>query len=146
MVTVKAIIAMAAIWIGDIFFGACLTEALAVNVCSPFPNQWMLALNFYEPKLMLQNMENPLTRQLGVNHSSYKTASPDYLRRRRALVTKGERRLGRTIRKLENSVELSRKEGRARESEKKVREETHASSAEDSPVQNLRDLSIRRKD
>jgi len=62
------------------------------------------------------------------------------------MVTKGERRLGRTIRKLENSVELSPKESRAKESEKKVREETHASSAEDSPVQNLRDLSIRRKD
>lgn len=62
------------------------------------------------------------------------------------VVTKGERRLGRTIRKLENSVELSPKESRAKESEKKVREKAQASSAEDSPVQNLRDLVIRRKD
>ena len=59
------------------------------------------------------------------------------------MVTKGERRLGRTIRKLENSVELSPKESRAKESEKKVREKAQAAleCAEDSPVQNLRDLS-----
>ena len=64
------------------------------------------------------------------------------------VVTKGERRLGRTIRKLENSVELSPKESRAKESEKKVREKAQASSecAEDSPVQSLRDLSTRKKD
>jgi hypothetical protein len=64
------------------------------------------------------------------------------------VVTKGERRLGRTIRKLENSVELSPKESRAKESEKKVRENAQAvlECAEDSPVQNLRDLSIRSKD
>ena len=62
------------------------------------------------------------------------------------MVTKGERRLGRTIRKLENSVELSPKESRAKESEKKVREPAQASSAEDSPVQNLRELSTRKKD
>ena len=64
------------------------------------------------------------------------------------MVTKGERRLGRTIRKLENSVELSPKESRAKESEKKYREKAQAFSecAEDSPVQNLRDLLIRRKD
>lgn len=62
------------------------------------------------------------------------------------VVTKGERRLGRTIRKLENSVELSPKESRAKESEKKVREKAQASSAEDSPVQSLRDLLIRGKD
>ena len=63
------------------------------------------------------------------------------------MVTKGERRLGRTIRKLENSVELSPKESRAKESEKKVRENAQAVSecAEDSPVQNLHDL-VRRKD
>jgi hypothetical protein len=64
------------------------------------------------------------------------------------VVTKGERRLGRTIRKLENSVELSPKESRAKESEKKYREkaQTTPECAEDSPVQNLRDLLIRRKD
>ena len=64
------------------------------------------------------------------------------------MVTKGERRLGRTIRKLGNSVELSPKESRAKESEKKCKEKAQAASecAEDSPVQNLRDLLIRGKD
>jgi len=63
------------------------------------------------------------------------------------LVTKGQRRLGRTIRKLENSVELSSKESRARESEKKYREKTQSSSecAEDAPVQSLRDLLVRKE-
>jgi len=38
------------------------------------------------------------------------------------MVTRGQRRLGRTIRTLENSVELSAKENKAREAEKKYRE------------------------
>ena len=64
------------------------------------------------------------------------------------MVTKGERRLGRTIRKLENSVELSGKESRARESEKKYRENARAASGftKDSPVQDIRDAFIRKKD
>ena len=64
------------------------------------------------------------------------------------MVTKGERRLGRTIRKLENSVEFSSKESREKNAEKKYREKAQACSerAEDSPVQNLRDLLIRSKD
>ena len=64
------------------------------------------------------------------------------------MVTKGERRLGRTIRKLENSVEFSSKESHARISEEKYRENTRAASgfAEDSPVQNLRDAFARKKD
>ena len=64
------------------------------------------------------------------------------------MVTKGQRRLGRTIRKLENSVELSSKENRARESEKKYKEKAQSSSecAEDAPVQSLRDLLIRKED
>jgi hypothetical protein len=64
------------------------------------------------------------------------------------MVTKGERRLGRTIRNLENSVELSTKESQAKESEKKYREKTQAFSgcSEDSPVQSLRDPLIRKKD
>jgi hypothetical protein len=37
------------------------------------------------------------------------------------MVTKGERRLGRTIRKLENSVEFSAKETRAKQSEKEYK-------------------------
>jgi len=63
------------------------------------------------------------------------------------MVTKGQRRLGRTIRNLENSVELSSKESRAKESEKKYKEKVHSSTecGEDSPVQSLRDRSIERK-
>jgi len=55
--------------------------------------------------------------------------------------TIGERRLGRTICKLGNSVELSSKEGNAKVAEKKFRQKTQAVNGrcEDSPVQNLRD-------
>jgi len=56
------------------------------------------------------------------------------------MVTKGQRRLGRTIRKLENSVEFSAKESEARESERKYREKIEQ-DFEISPVQNLRYLS-----
>ena len=64
------------------------------------------------------------------------------------MVTKGQRRLGRTIRKLENSVELSSKESRARESEKKYREKVQSSSdcSEDSPVQSLSNVTLRKED
>ena len=55
------------------------------------------------------------------------------------MVTRGHRRLGRTIRNLENSVEFSPKESKARESEKKYREKIKQ-NLEDSPVQNLRYL------
>jgi len=56
------------------------------------------------------------------------------------MVTKGQRRLGRTIRKLENSVELSSKETKAKESEKKYKEKAHTALEcnDDSPVQSLR--------
>jgi hypothetical protein len=55
--------------------------------------------------------------------------------------TIGERRLGRTIYKLGNSVELSSKEGNAKVAEQKFRQKTQAVNGwcEDSPVQNLRD-------
>ncbi len=55
--------------------------------------------------------------------------------------TVGERRLGRTIYKLGNSVELSSKEGKAKVAEQKYKKETKAAngSDEDSAVQNLRD-------
>jgi hypothetical protein len=58
------------------------------------------------------------------------------------MVTKGERRIGRTIRKLENSVEFSEKEALAKKSEKRCRENVQKTtgSTEDSPVQNLRNL------
>jgi hypothetical protein len=64
------------------------------------------------------------------------------------MVTRGERRLGRTIRKLSNSVEFSTKETTARESEKVEREKARSLSgyADDPPIQSLRDLVIRRKD
>ncbi len=57
------------------------------------------------------------------------------------MVTRGARRIGRTIRKLGNSVELSSKESTAKESEKKYREKARKLSGydEDSPVQSIRD-------
>jgi len=63
----------------------------------------------------------------------------------RAVATRGERRLGRTIRKLEGSVELSAKESKAKEAEKKYKQQvqTSLSYTDDSAVQNLRALSKR---
>jgi hypothetical protein len=57
--------------------------------------------------------------------------------------TVGERRIGRTIYKLGNSVELSSKEGKAKLAEQNHKQKTQAApgSTEDSPVQNLRDPS-----
>ena len=65
----------------------------------------------------------------------------------RCTATRGERRIGRTIYKLGNSVELSSKEGRAKLEEQKYKQKTQASRgyAEDSPIQNLRDSSKRNK-
>jgi hypothetical protein len=59
----------------------------------------------------------------------------------RCTETRGQRRLGRTIRKLEGSVELSAKEDKAKESEKNYKQKTLASQGytSDSAVQNLRD-------
>ena len=59
----------------------------------------------------------------------------------RAVVTKGHsrRRLGRTIRNLENSVELSPKESFAKMDEQKYKAKMqHQSASDDSPVQSLR--------
>jgi hypothetical protein len=55
--------------------------------------------------------------------------------------TIGERRLGRTIYKLGNSVELSSKEGKAKVDEQKQKHQaqTEAGYGGDSPVENLRD-------
>ena len=66
----------------------------------------------------------------------------------RCTVTKGQRRIGRTIRKLENSVELSSKEGIAKIAEQKYKQKTQAAQGytDDSPIQNLRDASKRQKD
>ncbi|MGD6806843.1 MAG: hypothetical protein ACQCN4_07775 [Candidatus Bathyarchaeia archaeon] len=57
--------------------------------------------------------------------------------------TIGERRLGRTIYKLGNSVELSSKEGKAKlaENNYKQKVQTEQGYSEDSPVQNLCDSS-----
>jgi hypothetical protein len=59
----------------------------------------------------------------------------------RCTVTKGQRRIGRTIRKLEGSVELSDKESRAKVAEKTFKQRTQTASGytDDSPVENLRD-------
>jgi hypothetical protein len=64
------------------------------------------------------------------------------------MVTKGQRRLGKTIRKLEGSVELSAKESKAKEAEKKCKQKAQASLGytDDSPIQNLRDPSKWKKD
>ena len=61
--------------------------------------------------------------------------------------TIGERRLGRTIYKLGNSVELSSKEGKAKLSEQKLQKEvqTTQGNAEDSPIEDLRDAAKRQK-
>ena len=64
------------------------------------------------------------------------------------MVTRGTRRIGRTIRKLGNSVELSSKESTAKESEKKYREKARKLSEydKDSLVQSIRDLLINSKE
>ncbi|MCW4000746.1 MAG: hypothetical protein NWE93_10945 [Candidatus Bathyarchaeota archaeon] len=61
--------------------------------------------------------------------------------------TIGERRLGRTIYKLGNSVELSSKEGKAKVTEQSYKQKAQESQGygEDSPVENLRDASARKK-
>jgi hypothetical protein len=58
----------------------------------------------------------------------------------RCTATRGQRRLGRTIRKLENSVELSSKEGKAKLAEQKYKQKAQATQGftDDSPIQNLR--------
>jgi hypothetical protein len=65
----------------------------------------------------------------------------------RCTKTVGERRLGRTIYKLGNSVEFSSKECKAKVSEIKVKEKTQTEQGytDDSPVQNLRDASKYKK-
>ena len=55
------------------------------------------------------------------------------------MVARSQRRLGRTIRNLENSVEFSAKESRAKESERKYKKKIKQ-EFEDSPVQDLRNL------
>jgi hypothetical protein len=66
----------------------------------------------------------------------------------RCTVTKGQHRIGKTIRKLENSVELSGKEGKAKLAEQKYKQKTQAEQGytDDSPIQNLRDNSKRNKE
>ena len=66
----------------------------------------------------------------------------------RCTVTKGQRQLGRKIRKLENSVEFSSNECKAKLSEQKYKQKTQAAQGytSDSPVQNLRDASKWKKE
>ncbi len=61
----------------------------------------------------------------------------------RAIATRGQRRIGRTIRKLEGSVELSAKESKAKEAEINYKQKTQNAFGytDDSPIQNLRDNS-----
>ena len=60
---------------------------------------------------------------------------------------KGERRIGKTIRKLSNSVELSNKESLAKAAEERTKRAGTTGSAvtDDSPIQNLQELASRRK-
>jgi len=60
-----------------------------------------------------------------------------------SMVTRGQRRIGRTIRKLEGSVELSAKESKAKEEEENYKQKTQAAQGytNDSPIQNLKDPS-----
>ena len=61
--------------------------------------------------------------------------------------TKGDRRIGRTIRKIGASVELSSKESLAKENEKKYRQKVQQQTgSEDSPIQNLRQSAYQNKD
>ena len=56
----------------------------------------------------------------------------------RPVRTKGGRRIGKTIRKLESSVEISSKESDAKEDEKRYRKKAiQRWQPEDSPVQSL---------
>ncbi len=66
----------------------------------------------------------------------------------RCTVTKGQRQLGRKIRKLENSVELSSNECKAKVAEQKYKQKTQETQGftTESPVQNLRDASKWKKD
>ena len=65
----------------------------------------------------------------------------------RCTVTKGQRRIGKTIWKLENSVELSSKEGKAKMAEQEYKQKAQVAQGhtDDSPIQNLRDTSNREK-
>jgi hypothetical protein len=62
------------------------------------------------------------------------------------MVTRGQRRLGRTIRKLGDSVELSVKESKAKELERRHLEKVRSQrKLTDSPVQSLKEI-LNRKD
>ena len=64
------------------------------------------------------------------------------------MVTRGARKLGRTIRKLGNSVEFSTKESRAKGSEIKHNRQAQEARGytEDSPVQDLHSIKSQNKD
>ena len=64
------------------------------------------------------------------------------------MVTRGARKLGRTIRKLGNSVEFSTKESRAKDSGIKHNRQAQEARGytEDSPVQDLHSIQSQNKD
>lgn len=64
------------------------------------------------------------------------------------MVTKGQRRIGRMIRKIENSVEFSVKESCAKNAEKTYKSKVKSTSGSlpDSPIQNLRDLALSKRE
>jgi hypothetical protein len=63
----------------------------------------------------------------------------------RAVATKGHRRLGKTIRILESSVELSTKETQAKVAERQYKAKVQPKIDPDSPVENLRDTFNKKK-
>jgi hypothetical protein len=65
----------------------------------------------------------------------------------RCTVTRGQRKIGRTIRKIENSIEFSNKECKAKiaEQEYKKKNQEAQGYTDDSPIQNLLDNSRKKQ-
>ena len=91
----------------------------------------------------MPNFSNGLTTIKILIWKGFLALTLNYLWERmgRCTVTKGQRRIGRTIRKLGNSVELSSKEGEAKLAEQKYKQKAQAAQGFscDSPIKNLRD-------
>ena len=66
----------------------------------------------------------------------------------RAVATRGQRKIGRIIRKLETSVEFSPKENKAKMAEQNYKQKVQTAQGytDDSPIQNLRDPAKWKKD
>jgi hypothetical protein len=87
------------------------------------------------------------SRSINVRLEGFLTFNAESVFMGKCTRTIGERRLGRTIYKIGNSVELSSKEGKAKLAEQNYKQKAQAAQgyADDSPIQNLRDTSKRNK-